>query len=62
MNSLQIFLDGWCESNYYALRPPKDYVKSVKHTTFCSRDKKKYCCRYSFKGKRLYQRMLAQDL
>ena len=35
MNSLQIFLDGWCESNYYALY---------------SRDKEKYCCRYFFKA------------
>ena len=27
MHSLQIFPVGWCESNHYALRPPKDYVQ-----------------------------------
>lgn len=27
MNSLHIFPVGWCESNHYPLKPPKDYVE-----------------------------------
>ncbi|XP_008214830.1 scm-like with four MBT domains protein 1 isoform X1 [Nasonia vitripennis] len=30
MHSLQIFPVGWCESNHYPLKPPKDYVEVCK--------------------------------
>lgn len=30
MNSLQIFPVGWCESNSYTLKPPKDFVEVCK--------------------------------
>ena len=29
---LQMFLVGWCVSNHYALRPPKDYVQVCQST------------------------------
>ncbi|KAK0182551.1 hypothetical protein PV327_000679 [Microctonus hyperodae] len=30
MHSLQIFPVGWCESNHYPLKPPRDYVEVCK--------------------------------
>lgn len=30
MHSLQIFPVGWCESNHYPLKPPRDYVQVCK--------------------------------
>ncbi|XP_015188400.1 PREDICTED: scm-like with four MBT domains protein 1 isoform X2 [Polistes dominula] len=30
MNSLEIFPVGWCESNHYPLKPPKDYIEICK--------------------------------
>ncbi|XP_014218553.1 scm-like with four MBT domains protein 2 isoform X2 [Copidosoma floridanum] len=32
MRSLQIFPVGWCESNHYPLKPPKDYIELCKKT------------------------------
>ncbi|XP_043254702.1 scm-like with four MBT domains protein 1 [Colletes gigas] len=41
MHSLQIFPVGWCESNHYPLKPPKDYVELCKKLQTPAKDDKK---------------------
>ncbi|XP_054010970.1 scm-like with four MBT domains protein 1 isoform X2 [Hylaeus anthracinus] len=41
MHSLQIFPVGWCESNHYPLKPPKDYVELCKKLQTPPKDEKK---------------------
>lgn len=41
MYSLQIFPVGWCESNHYPLKPPKDYMEICKQLQMPLKEEKK---------------------
>ncbi|XP_035732853.1 scm-like with four MBT domains protein 2 isoform X3 [Vespa mandarinia] len=41
MRSLEIFPVGWCESNHYPLKPPKDYIEICKKVQTPVKEEKK---------------------
>ena len=41
MNSRHIFPVGWCESNHYPLKPPRDYIEVCKKVQYATKEHEK---------------------